>query len=119
MSESEYRNLIDKAVDSGIHFPERGRRAWLTVFGSWSGLFASLGLMNTMGAFQQYISTHQLKDVDVAVTGWIFSLYAFMTFGVGLFVGPLFDKYGPRWLILSGSVLVVLSMDLIGNCTGQ
>jgi MFS family permease len=75
--------------------------------------------MNTMGAFQEYISIQQLRDVDVAITGWIFSLYAFMTFGVGLFVGPLFDKYGPRWLILSGSVLVVLSMDLIGNCTGQ
>jgi hypothetical protein len=118
-SESESRNLIDKSVDGGINFPEGGRRAWLAVFGSWSGLFASLGLMNTMGAFQEYISTHQLRDVDVASTGWIFSFYAFMTFGVGLFVGPLFDKYGPRWLILSGSVLVVLSMDLIGNCTGQ
>jgi MFS family permease len=75
--------------------------------------------MNAMGAFQEYISTHQLNDADIAVTGWIFSLYAFMTFGIGLFVGPLFDKYGPRWLMLSGSVLVFLSMDLIGNCIGQ
>jgi MFS family permease len=75
--------------------------------------------MNTMGAFQAYISTHQLKHLDVAVVGWIFSLYAFLTFGAGLFVGPLFDNYGPKWLVLSGSVLVVLSMDLIGNCIGQ
>jgi hypothetical protein len=118
-SGTESRNLIDKPFDEGVVFPEGGRRAWLVVFGSWCALFSSLGLMNTMGAFQGYISTHQLKHLDVAVVGWIFSLYAFLTFGVGLFVGPLFDKYGPKWLVLSGSVLVVLSMDLIGNCIGQ
>ncbi len=88
------------------------------VFGSWYALFSSLGLMNTMGSFQEYISTHQLKELDIATVGWIFSLYAFLTFGVGLFVGPLFDKYGPRWLVLPGSVLVFLSMDLIGYCIG-
>lgn len=75
--------------------------------------------MNTMGTFEEYISTHQLKDCDVSSVGWIFSLYAFLTFGVGLFVGPLFDKYGARWLILSGSLLVVLSMDVIGYCQGS
>jgi MFS family permease len=80
-------------------------------------LSSSLGIMNTMGSFEEYISTHQLKDLDVSMVAWIFNLYAFMTFGVGLFVGPLFDKYGPKWLVLSGSVLVVLSMDLIGICT--
>jgi MFS family permease len=72
-----------------------------------------------MGAFQEYISTQQLRGVGLAIRGWIFSLYAFMAFGVRLFVGPLSDEYGPSWLALSGSILVILSMDLIGNCTGQ
>jgi MFS family permease len=75
--------------------------------------------MNTMGAFQEHISSNQLKDLDVAIVGWIFSLYAFLTFGVGLFVGPIFDAYGPRYLIISGSAFVVLSMGLTGNCVGQ
>lgn len=97
-----------------VSFPEGGLRAWLVVFGSWCALFASLGIMNTMGAFQEYISTHQLVEYEVEAVGWIFSLYAFLTFGVSLFVGPVFDKYGPRWLILSGSVLVTASMALIG-----
>jgi hypothetical protein len=118
-SDSSTRTLIAKSLDEDINFPEGGRQAWLVVFGSWCALFSSLGLMNTMGAFEQYISAHQLKDLDVSTVGWIFSLYAFLTFGVGLFVGPLFDKYGPKWLIISGSVLVVLSMDMIGNCTGK
>lgn len=72
-----------------------------------------------MGAFQEHISSNQLKDLDVAIVGWIFSLYAFLTFGVGLFVGPVFDAYGPRYLIISGSTFVVLSMGLTGNCVGQ
>lgn len=113
------RDLIDKPFDQDLEFPEGGRRAWLVVLGSWCGLFSSLGLMNTMGVFQEYILMHQLKHLDAATVGWIFSLYAFCTFGGGLFVGPLFDNYGPRWLVLAGSVLVVLSMDLIGSCIGE
>lgn len=116
-SDSESRALVYKAED--IDFPEGGRPAWLVVVGSWCALFSSLGIMNTMGAFQEYISTHQLKELDGATVGWIFSLYAFMTFGGGLFVGPLFDKYGSRRLILPGGVLCVLSMDLVGSCTSR
>ncbi|PVH74142.1 MFS general substrate transporter [Cadophora sp. DSE1049] len=111
---SSERSIDKSSVEDG-QFPEGGS-AWFVVFGSWCALFASLGIMNTMGAFEEYISTHQLKEYDVSSVGWIFSLYAFLTFGIGLFVGPLFDKYGARWLILSGSLLVVLSMDSIGYC---
>jgi MFS family permease len=99
---------------NAISFPEGGLTAWLVVFGSWCALLSSLGIMNTMGAFQEHISTHQLANHKVDAVGWIFSLYAFLAFGVSLFVGPVFDKYGPRWLILSGSVLVTASMATIG-----
>lgn len=118
-SNFESRNLIDKLFDEDIEFPEGGRRAWFVVFGSWCALFSSLGLMNTLGVFEKNVSTHQLRHLDAATVGWIFSLYAFCTFGIGLFVGPLFDKYGPKWLLLGGSVLAVLSMDLIGNCNSR
>jgi MFS family permease len=107
-------SLVDKYPDNSLEFPERGLRGWMVVLGSWCALFSSLGIMNTMGSFQEYISMHQLKNIDVATVGWIFSLYAFLTFGIGLFVGPSFDKYGPRWLILGGSILIVLSMILTG-----
>ena len=116
---SSDESLVSKYQNNEVEFPEGGRKAWLVVFGSWCALFSSLGIMNTMGAFQEHISSHQLEDLDVSVVVWIFSLYAFLTFGVGLFVGPIFDAYGPRYLILSGSSLVVLSMTLMGNCTGQ
>ncbi|XMA13254.1 hypothetical protein WAI453_006045 [Rhynchosporium graminicola] len=106
----------DHEIEVGnVEFPEGGS-AWLVIFGAWCALFSSLGIMNTMGSFEEYISTHQLRDYDLSAVGWIFSLYAFLTFGVGLFVAPLFDKYGARWLILPGSVLVVVSMDTIEYC---
>ncbi|TVY31348.1 Riboflavin transporter, partial [Lachnellula subtilissima] len=110
-------SLVSKCQDDEVGFPEGGGKAWLIVFGSWCALFSSLGIMNTMGAFQEHISSHQLQHLDVSIVGWIFSLYAFLTFGVGLFVGPVFDAYGPRYLIVAGSTLVVLSMAFVGNCT--
>lgn len=102
-----------------ITYPEGGIKAWLVVFGSWCALFSSLGIMNTMGAFHEHISTHQLAAYKIGTVGWIFSLYAFLTFGVSLFVGPVFDKYGPRWLILAGGVAVTASTALIGVSRGM
>ncbi|CRK25272.1 hypothetical protein BN1723_013569 [Verticillium longisporum] len=84
-------------------FPEGGLRAWLVVLGSWLALFSSLGLMNSLAVFHNYIGTHQLASYSHGTVGWIFSVYTWLCFGGGLFVGPLFDKYGPRWLILSGT----------------
>jgi hypothetical protein len=113
--------LSDSIEDIEIEteYPEGGLQAWLVVFGSWCVLCASLGLMNTLGIFQAYISTHQLSTYSEGTIGWIFSIYTFMAWFCGIFVGPLFDKYGPRWLICVGSVCVVGSMMLLGECTGK
>jgi MFS family permease len=100
-------------------YPEGSLRAWLVVFGSWCALFAALGLLNTLGTFQSYISTHQLSHYSDGTIGWIFSIYTFMAWFCGIFIGPLFDKWGPKWLILAGSVCVVGAMMLLGECTGM
>lgn len=100
-------------------YPEGGLRAWLVVFGSWCALFAALGLLNTLGTFQSYISTHQLSHYSDGAIGWIFSIYTFMAWFCGIFIGPLFDKWGPKWLILAGSACVVGAMMLLGECTGK
>lgn len=91
-------------------YPEGGLRAWLVVLGAWLALFASLGLMNILATFQTYISSNQLQEYDTSSVGWIFSLYTFVSFFMGIYVGPLFDKYGPRWLILSGTLSLSLSL---------
>ncbi|KAL1966565.1 hypothetical protein VTN77DRAFT_3976 [Rasamsonia byssochlamydoides] len=101
----------------GNTYPEGGLNAWLVVFGSFLGLFGSLGLVNTIGTFQAYLSTHQLQDYSDGSIGWIFGVYAFLTFFCGVQVGPIFDAKGPRLLVLAGSILVVVAMVAVGFCT--
>ncbi|KAL3429698.1 major facilitator superfamily domain-containing protein [Aspergillus tetrazonus] len=101
----------------GNTYPEGGLEAWLVVLGSFLGLFASLGLVNTIGSFQAYLQTNQLKDYSSGSIAWIFGIYAFLTFFGGVQVGPVFDARGPRLLVLGGSVLVMLQVITMGFCT--
>jgi MFS family permease len=101
----------------GNTYPEGGLEAWLVVFGSFMGLFASLGLVNTIGTFQAYLQDHQLKEYSPGNVGWIFGVYSFLTFFCGVQIGPVFDAKGPRFLVLAGSVLVMVMMIALGFCT--
>ena len=101
----------------GNTYPEGGLQAYLCVFGSFCGLMSALGLMNTIGSYQAYTSTHQLKHQSVGDIGWIFGMYAFLSFFCGIQIGPVFDAKGPRWLVLSGSILLMTTYLLIGICT--
>lgn len=101
----------------GNTYPEGGLQAYLCVLGSLCGLMASLGMMNTIGTYQSYISTHQLRDTSESALGWIFGIYAFLAFFCGLQIGPVFDALGPRWLVFAGSVILMLCQLLLGVCT--
>ena len=91
-------------------FPEGGLRAWLVVLGSFSGMTAGFGVLNSAGTFQVYLSLNQLAHESPSAVGWIFSLYAFLTFFCGVQIGPIFDAYGPRWLVFAGTVCLVGGM---------
>ncbi|KAB8070000.1 putative MFS monocarboxylate transporter [Aspergillus leporis] len=116
---SAYRAPMSRVTTDadGNTYPEGGLEAWLVVFGSFAGLFASLGLVNTIGTFQAYLENHQLQDYSSGSTGWIFGMYAFLTFFCGVQIGPIFDAKGPRFLVFAGSVLVVVQMIALGFCT--
>lgn len=102
-----------------VYYPEGGIEAWFVVLGSWCGLLASIGMTNIMGSYQTYISEDQLSDYDESTIGWIFSLYAFLAFFCGVYIGPIFDKYGPRWLVFAGSMCIIADMMLLGFCTSM
>ncbi|KAI9837100.1 MAG: hypothetical protein M1819_000751 [Sarea resinae] len=103
--------------DDETDYPEGGLKAWSVVFGSFCGMLASFGMMNTCGTFQAYLGTHQLKNYSEGDVGWIFSVYVFLSFFCGIQIGPIFDAKGPRALVFVGSILVVASMMLLGVCT--
>ena len=100
-------------------YPEGGIRAWLSVFGSFCGLVCCFGLMNTIGTFQAYIIHDQLSSYSAADVGWIFGLYLFVSFSIGIQTGPLFDAKGPKLLMVVGSTCLVAMMFLLGVCKGQ
>ncbi|KAK7222426.1 hypothetical protein V2G26_010429 [Clonostachys chloroleuca] len=98
-------------------FPEGGLRAWLVVLGCWLSCFGALGFANSMATIHAYISRHQLANHGEGSIGWIFSLWAFLSFFCGIYVGPIFDKYGPKWLLATGGVCVVACPMLLSICT--
>ena len=100
-------------------YPEGGLKAWSVVFGSFSGMTASFGVLNSVGTFQAYLSTHQLAHESPSSIGWIFSLLAFLTFFCGVQIGPVFDAKGPRWLVAAGSVLLFAGMMGVAESTSE
>ncbi|KAH0164740.1 MFS general substrate transporter, partial [Aureobasidium melanogenum] len=100
-----------------ITYPEGGTKAWLVVFGAWCGLTASIGVYNTTGVFSVIISSSVLPTTSASSLGWIFSIYAFVVWSVGVWVGPCFDVFGPRLLMLVGTCCTVLGMICLSFCT--
>ncbi|KAK2006812.1 MFS general substrate transporter [Colletotrichum eremochloae] len=111
---SEPKNAVEATQEQ---YPEGGLRAWMVVLGCWLVLFSSSGIMNSLGVFSTYIGSHQLVEYGEGSTGWIFSVYTFLCFACGIYVGPLSDKYGPRQLILIGSACHIASLMLLSICT--
>ena len=100
-------------------YPEGGWAAWIVVMGSFFALFSAMGLMNSIAIFQAYTLDHQLKGYSEGTVGWIYSIYTFLAFFGGVYFGPIFDKYGPRWLIISGAVCVTGAMVGMSFCTSK
>lgn len=98
-------------------YPEGGLQACLVVFGSFCGLFASLGLQNTIAVFQTYLGMHQLSEYSNGTIGWVFTLSTFFSFFCGIYIGHLFDKYGSRLLLITGGCGIVLSLILASFST--
>ncbi|KAH6955956.1 major facilitator superfamily domain-containing protein [Ilyonectria sp. MPI-CAGE-AT-0026] len=108
---------LENLRQDDISFPEGGLEAWLVVFSAFIGSLAALGITNTIAAFQLYVSTHQLSEYSEANVGWIFSVYMFLAFFCGVYIGPVFDKFGPRWLIVAGTICIGASLMLLSVCT--
>ncbi|KAK9448090.1 major facilitator superfamily domain-containing protein [Limtongia smithiae] len=88
-----------------------------TVIGGFFALMASFGWLNSMSIFLQcYRDDEQIATSETKIM-WITAMQIFLVLVSGVFVGPLFDYYGPRGLLHVGTVLQVfgLSMPLMGT----
>ncbi|KAJ5247818.1 hypothetical protein N7468_002801 [Penicillium chermesinum] len=102
---------------ASVAFPDGGREAWTCLLGSSLMMFPSFGFQTAVGSVQDYISTHQLATYSVGDVGWITAVLVFLTLFLGVQVGPLFDRYGPRLLLVCGSLASVVSYFLLAECT--
>ncbi|KAI1271396.1 major facilitator superfamily domain-containing protein [Xylaria sp. FL0933] len=86
-------------------FPDGGFEAWLVVFGGFLALFCSFGLVNCIGVFQQYYVEGPLSDYSESEVSWIPSLHVFVVTGSNAIMGRLYDNYGPRWILIIGTIV--------------
>lgn len=105
-------------IDREITYPEGGFKAWSVVFGAFCGTAASIGLYNTSGVFEAYMSRELLPDQSPSSVGWIFGIYAFVTWFLGVQVGPTFDAMGPTMLMIGGSICTLGGILALSACTG-
>lgn len=97
-------------------FPEGGLEAWLVLAGSFLGLIATFGFMVSVGTVQEYLQKNQLSHYTARDVGWIPSVFVYLALGLGIWVGPVFDRYGARWLALIGSICYVAMVFLLAEC---
>jgi MFS family permease len=108
---------VDEKEEDLETYPEGGLRAWLVVLGAWCGMFGSMGMLNSISVFNAYVSENQLADYPASTTGWIWSVFMFLSLFPGIIVGPVFDANGPKWLLWPGSIAIVLGILLSSFAT--
>ncbi|KAJ5658503.1 monocarboxylate transporter [Penicillium longicatenatum] len=97
--------------------PDGGAKAWLVVLGAWCALFCTFGWINSVGIFQSYYETSLLHQYSSSTIAWIPSLQIFFMFAMGPIVGQLYDRFGPRYIILGGSFLHVFGLMMASIST--
>jgi MFS family permease len=70
-----------------------------------------------VGAFQDYYQASLLKEYSASTISWIPSLQIFFMMALGPFIGLIYDKYGPRWLIIGGTFLHVFGLMMTSIST--
>ena len=118
-------------------FPDGGAKAWLCVLGGFCCLFCSFGWINgesslipfsplkaghadpraAIGVFQEYYQTQLLSNYSPSAVSWIPSLETFFMFFGGPVVGKLYDNFGPRYVLLTGTFLHVFGLMMTSLST--
>jgi MFS family permease len=72
--------------------------------------------MQTIGTIQSYLQLNQLSSYSSEDVGWITGIFTSLAFILGLQIGPLFDRYGPRVLGPVGCALYIPMLFVLAEC---
>lgn len=73
--------------------------------------------MNTFGGYQTFYETGELFQASSSDISWIGSVQIFLLLFVGAVTGPLYDAGHFRFLLLTGSFLIVFGHMMLSLCT--
>ncbi|KAN0063609.1 hypothetical protein ACQY0O_004057 [Thecaphora frezii] len=96
--------------------PDGGFKAWLVVAGTFLMIMTNFGLLTSYGVFQTYYVANQLRHLAPSTVSWIGSIQTFCIFFGSFFFGKLCDDFGPRWILIVGSVMTFVSLLLVSFC---
>ncbi|MDZ4355421.1 MAG: MFS transporter, partial [Variovorax sp.] len=102
-----------KTLDTSAIPRPRFFHGWLVVAGAFAVMFVGFGCAYTFSAFLDALQ----RDFGASrgEVSLVFSLAGFLYFGLGVFSGPLADRWGARRLAVAGMVLVGLGLVLAGQ----
>ncbi|GMM32563.1 hypothetical protein DAMA08_053080 [Martiniozyma asiatica (nom. inval.)] len=115
-TDSEELKSESGIVEKTIEYPEGGKIAYITLFGSFIGLVAEFGLWNSLGAIESYVSANILPKSNPVGVSMIFALFSFNCMFGSMVSGVFFDKFGAKFICWLGSVLVVGGLMATANC---
>ncbi|KAI8610878.1 major facilitator superfamily domain-containing protein [Chytriomyces sp. MP71] len=90
--------------------PDGGIDAWMAVFASFMIHFLGLGAFYSFGVWASYYIKTGLAPLSVI--SFIGSVSAFFLLGLGVFSGRLAEKFGFRFMIVIGNVILTLGLLL-------
>jgi len=95
--------------------PERegGSAGWLTVGGSILVYYASFGVMNSFGFFQNYYKNDFLKDSPVAAIAFIGTMQMALMNSLAAVSGALCDQYGVKYLYAGSGTGTMVALILL------
>lgn len=144
-AENSYQHEEERPVDlpkdpftnDGNGRVDGGFDAWLVCAGGWCCSLVSPGWVNCeylvpattmpllidctntsgVGTFQEYYEVGPLRTYPAGTIAWIPALQIFFLFALGPLVGILYDRYGPRILIIVGTFLHVFGLMMASLAT--
>ncbi|SPQ24142.1 76a18f0d-88bf-486b-9890-414bf5a9291d [Thermothielavioides terrestris] len=73
-------------------------------------MFCTFGLLNCVGVFEEYYVRGPLAAFGLSTVSWITSTQLWLMIFGGVVFGPVFDTYGPRWLLILGTLSYVFGL---------
>lgn len=116
-SKNDFSDLESNELEDDNVYPNECLQSYLVVTGAFFSCFTLFGVMNSMGVIETYVQEHQLAKESVTTISWIFSVYVFLAGFSGIYVGPLYDTFGAKYLVTIGSLLTFAGNISTANST--